>query len=82
MAGKFKLAFGSLLKSLHMLWLEVTGAFLLAFAAAFGFYAVKEYRRFPESTDNLWGIVGAAGLSALTLGFGIHSFWKSRKLAK
>jgi hypothetical protein len=80
MAGKFKLAFGSLLKSLHQLWLEVTGAFLLAFAAAFGFYAVKEYGKFPESTDSLWGVAGAAGLSVLTLGFGIHSFWKARKL--
>ena len=28
MAGKFKLIFGNLLKSLHQLWLEVTGAFL------------------------------------------------------
>ena len=80
MAGKFKLAFGSLLRSLHQLWLEVTGAFLLAFSAAFGFYAVKELSRYPESADNLWGVAGAAALSLLTLGFGIHSFWKSRKL--
>ena len=80
MAGKFKLAFGSLLRSLHQLWLEVTGAFLLLFAAAFGFYAVREYRKFPESADSLWGVAGAAGLSVLTLGFGIHSFWKARKL--
>lgn len=80
MAGKFKLAFGSLFRSLHKLWLEVTGAFLLLFAVAFGFYAVKEYRRLPDSTDNLWGVAGAVGLSVLTLVFGIHSFWKSRKL--
>ena len=80
MAGKFKLAFGSLFRSLHQLWLEVTGAFLLLFAAAFGFYAVREYRKFPESADSLWGVAGAAGLSVLTLGFGIHSFWKARKL--
>ena len=80
MAGKFKLVFGGLLKSLHQLWLEVTGTFLLLFAVAFGFYAVKEYRQLPESTDSLWGIMAAAGLCLLTLGFGVHSLWKSRKL--
>ena len=81
MAGKFKLAFGGLLKSLHQLWLEVTGTFLLLFAAAFGFYAVREFRRFPETAnDNVWGVLAAAGLCVLTLAFGVHSLWKSRKL--
>ena len=80
MAGKFKLIFGNLLKSIHQLWLEVTGTFLLIFAVAFGYYAIKEYRNFPETTESIWGAVGAAGLSILTLGFGIHSFWKSRKI--
>jgi hypothetical protein len=80
MAGKFKLAFGSFVRSLHQLWLEVTGAFLLIFAAAFGFYGVNEYRKLPESAASLWEILGAVGLCFLTLGFGIHSFWKARKL--
>jgi len=80
MAGKFKLIFGNLLRSLHQLWLEVTGALLLVFAAVFGYYAIKEYRNLEESAETVWGIMGAAGLSVLTLGFGIHSFWKSRKL--
>lgn len=80
MAGKFKSAFGTLGKSLHQLWLEVTGTFLLIFAVAFGFYAVKEFRKSPESVDNVWGILAAAGLCLLTLGFGVHSLWKSRKL--
>jgi len=79
MAGKLKLAFSSLLKSLHQLWLEVTGTFLLVFAAIFGYYALKEFRKVTE-TENIWGVVGAAGLCVLTFGFGIHSFWKSRKL--
>jgi hypothetical protein len=80
MAGKFKLAFSSFLKSLHQLWLEVTGTFLLVFAAIFGYYAVKEFRKISETSENIWGVVGAVGLSVLTFGFGIHSFWKSRKL--
>jgi len=80
MAGKFRAIFGNLINSLHQLWLEVTGALLLVFAAIFGYYAFKEYRSFPETTDNIWGIVASAGLSLLTLSFGLHSFWKSRKL--
>ena len=81
MAGKFKLAFSSLLKSLHQLWLEVTGTFLLVFAIAFGFFAIKEYRKFNHSTaEGMWEVVAASGLSLLTLGFGVHSLWKSRKL--
>ena len=80
MAGKFKLMFSSFLKSLHQLWLEVTGTFLLVFAGIFAYYALKEFRKLAETSENIWGIVGAAGLSILTLCFGIHSFWKSRKL--
>ena len=72
--------FGGLLRSFHQLWLEVSGTLLIAFAAAFGFYAVKEYRRVAGSGDNGWRVAGAAMLSLSTLGFGIHSFWKARKL--
>ena len=56
MAGKFKIVFGKLLKSLHQLWLEVTGTFLLIFAVVFGYYASrntgssqKRRRTFGES---------------------------------
>jgi hypothetical protein len=80
MAGKLRSIFGNLIKSLHQLWLEVTGALLLVFAVIFGYYAFKQYRNLPETTENIWTIVAAAGLSLLTLGFGLHSFWKSRKL--
>jgi hypothetical protein len=80
MASKFKLAFGGVVRSLHQLWLEVTGTFLLVFAVVFGYHAFKEYRKYGESTDNLWWIVATSGLALLTLGCGIHSFWKARKL--
>ena len=74
------MAFGGLFRSLHQLWLEVTGAFLLVFAAAFGFYAFKEFRNFQVSVGSLWEVIASAGLSILTLCFGVHSFWKARKL--
>ena len=85
MAAKLKVIFGNLLKSMHQLWLQFTGAFLIVFGAAFGFHAVKEYRKYAESTesgDSILALVAAASLSLLTLAFGIHSFWKARKLAK
>jgi hypothetical protein len=75
MAAKFKLIFGSFLKSIHQLWLQFTGAFLLIFGVAFGFHAMKEARG-----DNVLAVVAAASLSLVTLVFGIHSFWKARKL--
>jgi len=81
MAGKFKVIFADFLRSLHQLWLEVIGAFFIAFALAFGFHAFKEYRRYVAAAEGItWQFGFAAALSLLTFAFGIHSFWKSRKL--
>ena len=80
MAGKLKTVFGGVLRSLHQLWLEVTGTFLLGFAVAFGYNAFKEYRKYSETASNIWWIVMSCVLCLMTLSFGIHSFWKARKL--
>jgi hypothetical protein len=80
MAGKLTTMFSRLWKQLHQLWLEVIGALFLVFSAAFGFHAVSEYRKSAGFPENPAGIVGAAILALLTLGFGVHSFWKARKL--
>ena len=80
MAGKFKLVFGGLIRSLHQLWLEVTGTFLIGFAIAFGYNAFKEYKKYTASAGNGAALAAMAGLSLLMLTFGIHSFWKARKL--
>lgn len=80
MAGKFKMVFGGLIRSLHQLWLEVTGTFLIGFAAAFGYSAFKEYGKYTVSSDNLWTVAAMVGLCLTMLGFGIHSFWKARRL--
>ena len=80
MAGKFKMVFGSLIRSLHQLWLEVTGTLLIVFALAVGYSAVKEFRKYYASAGNIWMPSAMAGLGLLMLIFGIHSFWKARKL--
>ena len=82
MAGKFKMIFGGVIRSLHQLWLEVTGTFLIGFAAAFGYNAFKEYRKYTVSPDNGLMLAAMIGLSVTMLAFGLHSFWKARKLAK
>jgi uncharacterized membrane protein len=82
MASMLRSIFGSLFRTIHTLWLEVMGTLFLVFALMFGVYAVQAYRRYSAFSDpsGLWMIGSAAALSVLTLGFGIHSFWKARKL--
>ena len=81
MAGRLKLIFSDFFRSLHQLWLEVSGALFVVLAAAFGFQAVQEYRAYMTTAGNsLWLFFAATVLALLTLGFGVHSFWKARKL--
>jgi hypothetical protein len=58
------------------------GALFLVFALMFGIYAVQAFRRYTTLNDPsiLWMIGSAAALSLLTFAFGVHSFWKARKL--
>jgi hypothetical protein len=80
MAGRFKLLFTDFLKSAHQLWLEVIGGIFLCFAAVFGLQAFRYYQEYVVTPDNPIWLIASSGLALLTLGFGIHSFWKSRKL--
>lgn len=80
MSGWFKSMVAGVWKTLHQLWLEVIGAMFLVFAAAFGFHAYKEYQKSAGLPENPFWFLGAIALSLLTLGFGVHSFWKARKL--
>jgi uncharacterized membrane protein len=53
----------------------------IAFAVMFGVYTVQAYRRYwADDGSSLLMLGSAAVLSLLTLAFGIHSFWKARKL--
>lgn len=80
MAARLKVIFGSFLKSAHRFWLEIIGALFFAFAAAFGLHAVKTFRADIDSAGATLSILGSSSLCILTLVFGIHSFWKARKL--
>ena len=81
MAGKLRIIFGDFFRSLHQLWLEVIGALFLALGVIFGFSAFQEYQKLGQAEHaGPWVVVSAAVLSLLTIAFGIHSFWKARKL--
>jgi len=73
--------FGAFLKSAHLLWLEVSGALFIALAIVFGVQSLQEYRKSASAGVSLsWEFGFAVLLSLLTLVFGVHSFWKARKL--
>ena len=81
MAGKLRIIFGDFFRSLHQLWLEVIGALFLALGVIFGISAFQEYRKLATTKGTGYWVVGSAVvLSLVTIAFGIHSFWKARKL--
>jgi hypothetical protein len=81
MAGKFKQIFGGVFRSLHQLWLEVTGTFLVIIGMVLAYHVFQSYRSQPAGGEKqVWQLLASAVLSAITLAFGIHSFWKSRNL--
>jgi uncharacterized membrane protein len=81
MAGRLKQIFGTILRSAHQLWLEVTGTFLVIIGLALGYHAFQAYRKHVAAGDGeLWQLWTSAVLSIVTVAFGIHSFWKARNL--
>jgi len=81
MAGRLKHIFGGVIRSLHQLWLEVTGTFLVIIGLTLAFHVFRSYRSHGnEGGSGIWQMVAMGLFSALILGFGIHSFWKSRNL--
>jgi len=68
-------------RSLHQLWLEVTGTFLVLIGIALAFHVFQTYRsQTTEDKPEIWQLGASAALSAVSLAFGIHSFWKARNL--
>jgi len=81
MAGKFQKLFGGVVRSLHQLWLEVTGTFLVIIGVVLAYHVFQSYRTQPaDGEKQVWQLLASAALSAVTLAFGIHSFWKARNL--
>jgi hypothetical protein len=83
MAGRFITAFKDTLRVLRTFVHEVIGGFFLALAIIGGTSVVQELRRYTADAETgIWRI-GLAGIFSLAmLAFGLHSFWKARKIQK
>jgi len=83
MAGRFRTAFRDTFRIAHTLTLEVLGAFFLALAFLGGADTVRQYQAYTADVDSgAWRVVLALAFTLLTLGFGIQSFWKARRIRK
>jgi hypothetical protein len=84
-AGKFKVLFRDLTKSVQKLWLEMMGALFLALAVMFTLSTFSSYRKIGQAFRN-WDfrteftIVASAIFSFLMLVFSLQCFWKARKM--
>jgi hypothetical protein len=83
MAGRFRTAFKDAFRVLHTLTLEVIGGFFLALAIIGGASVVPEYQRWATASDGgVWRLALTVIFSVSMLGFGLHNFWKARKIRK
>ena len=83
MAGRFRTAFKDAFRVMHTLALEVLGGFFLALAVLGIASIVQEYQRYSTDTEGgVLALVLSLIFTVSMLAFGIHSFWKARKIQK
>ena len=83
MVKKIRAAFKDTIRVLHTFALEVVGGFFLALAIVGITSIVQEYRRYAAGVEGgIWRVGLTVCFSLAMLAFGIHSFWKSRKVRK
>ena len=69
-------------KPLHVLWNEMIGFLFLAFAVLLIRPVWRSYKELDDDPANLIKLVLSAFFLAVMLGFGLHAFWKARKIAR
>lgn len=83
MAGRFRTAFRDSYRILHALFLEVFGAFFLALAIFGGADTFRQYQVYLSADGTgIWRVILTLAFTVLTLGFGIQSFWKVRRIRR
>ena len=81
MKGKFRVAFGQTIRTLHRFWLEIVGALFLTLSIFFVTTAVSQYRMWSAGVDQAgWVFALAVIFAAVMLVSALHSFWKARKI--
>ena len=64
---------------LHRLWLEVTGALFLGLAVFAAPAAVREWRAYQQGASWL-RLSSTIVFIGMMVAFGVYSFWKSRRI--
>jgi len=83
MPGRLRTAFQESFRVLHVLTLEVLGAFFLALAILGGADTVRQYQMYTsDAQTGVWRVALALMFTLLTLAFGVQSFWKVRRIRK
>ena len=83
MAGRFRTAFQDVFRVAHTLTLEVLGGFFIALGVVGVTSIIQEYQRYANSPEaGIWRVALAFIFSVAMLAFGIHNFWKARKIQK
>ncbi|MGA3316052.1 MAG: hypothetical protein ABSC64_06385 [Candidatus Korobacteraceae bacterium] len=70
---------GSVVRVLHVLWLEVAGLFFLVLAVVGGAAALREYHRYAAGHGSTGKMLLASAFALAFLYFGVSSFARSRR---
>ena len=81
----FEIVMPGVIKPLHALWNEIIGFLFLAIAVFMIRPTWKAYQKFQTDANPgevLVGLVGGGTLILVGLIFGLHGFWKARRISK
>ncbi|MEW5975803.1 MAG: hypothetical protein AB1898_08350 [Acidobacteriota bacterium] len=81
MIKQLQQAFRQLFRTLHALFLEVTGFLFLAIGAVILFSGYKQLRRFLDLGDvDYFKLISTLVFGVLMLGYGLHSFYRVKSM--
>jgi hypothetical protein len=81
----FEIVMPGVIKPLHALWNEIIGFLFLAIAVFMIRPTWKAYQKFQTDAnpgEGLVGLVGGGTLIVVGLVFGLHGFWKARRISR
>lgn len=81
----FEIVMPGVIKPLHALWNEIIGFLFLAIAVFMIRPTWKAYQKFQTDAnpgEGLVGLVGGGTLILVGLIFGLHGFWKARRISR
>jgi len=72
----------AVIKPLHILWNEILGTVFLVFAIVLVRPTWKSYRALDDDPVNFIKLALSLCFLVLMAGFGIHAFWRARRISK